>query len=655
MLGKALSLAAAGNAGAETDENFNQTVLLLHGDGTNGAQNNTFLDSSTNTFTITRAGNTTQGTFSPFSAPDGRWSNYLDGTSDYFVLSDYNVNFPSGNAWTVEAWLYPTVIDTTNHSWFSTNNPNTFMSLRNTGEARFYNGSSNFDTSGAGITTNQWVHIAITRETDGTLNIWVNGVSKLASTWTGNFGDASNTVWIGGGAFYNDNWFDGYIANLRISDTARYTAPFTPSTTPFANDGNTVLLTCQSNRFVDNSSNGYAITATGTPKVTLFSPFAPTAAYDPAVNGGSGYFDGSGDYLDLPTYNLNFPAGTAFTIEAWVYLNSLSNTNNLVLAVDNPIVYLTLRSNTDIYWYDNGSNRIASSTGLTTNQWFHIAVCRDSSNNMNIYVNGVSKFSGVIATNIGDASNSVRIGRLVHTTGGDFPGYISNLRISNTARYTTTFTPSTTPFTDDANTDFLFLGQNAGIFDNTGKNNLETVGNAQIDTTTKQFGTGSMEFDGTGDYLVLPANDVFSIGANENFTIEFWIYPQSSVNSIGIMGTSSTTGIYTDSSGYIYLHNGSVYINPNTASYLTLNTWQHIAIVRSGGNTVAFYKDGVASGSYSGAFDTEALNLSGLNIGRRITPSAILFTGFIDDCRITRGVARYTSAFTPPTEAFLDQ
>jgi hypothetical protein len=50
----------------ETDPNFNQTVLLLDGDGTNGGQNNTFLDSSTNNFSITRNGTPTQGTFNPF-------------------------------------------------------------------------------------------------------------------------------------------------------------------------------------------------------------------------------------------------------------------------------------------------------------------------------------------------------------------------------------------------------------------------------------------------------------------------------------------------------------------------------------------------------------------------------------------------------------
>ena len=65
------------------DPFFEQTVLLLHGDGTNGAQNNTFLDSSSNNFTITRNGNTTQGTFTPFSLAAGEWSNFFYGNGDY--------------------------------------------------------------------------------------------------------------------------------------------------------------------------------------------------------------------------------------------------------------------------------------------------------------------------------------------------------------------------------------------------------------------------------------------------------------------------------------------------------------------------------------------------------------------------------------------
>jgi hypothetical protein len=99
--------AAAGNAGEDVDPFFQNTVLLLHGDGTNGAQNNTFLDASTNNFTITRNGNTTQGTFSPFSKPDGRWGNFFDGSGDYLSIADNAALDPVGDDFTIEAWVYP--------------------------------------------------------------------------------------------------------------------------------------------------------------------------------------------------------------------------------------------------------------------------------------------------------------------------------------------------------------------------------------------------------------------------------------------------------------------------------------------------------------------------------------------------------------------
>ena len=101
-----ISMLAACAGGGEKDPDFNQTVLLLHGDGTNGAQNNTFLDSSTNNFTITRNGNTTQGTFSPFSLSDGYWSNFFDGTNDRLTIADNVVLRPGTGNFTIEAWVY---------------------------------------------------------------------------------------------------------------------------------------------------------------------------------------------------------------------------------------------------------------------------------------------------------------------------------------------------------------------------------------------------------------------------------------------------------------------------------------------------------------------------------------------------------------------
>ena len=91
-----------------TDPYYKNTTLLLQADNAaNSAQNNTFLDSSTNAFAITRNGNTTQGTFTPFSQTG--WGNYFDGTSDYLNYGT-NTNTQLGGAtnFTIEAWVYPT-------------------------------------------------------------------------------------------------------------------------------------------------------------------------------------------------------------------------------------------------------------------------------------------------------------------------------------------------------------------------------------------------------------------------------------------------------------------------------------------------------------------------------------------------------------------
>ncbi len=90
---------------AAVDAYFNRVTLLLPGNGTNGAQNNTFLDSSTNNFSITRNGNTTQGTFSPFSQTG--WSNYFDGSSSLSYAANADFNFGTGT-FTVEGWAYIT-------------------------------------------------------------------------------------------------------------------------------------------------------------------------------------------------------------------------------------------------------------------------------------------------------------------------------------------------------------------------------------------------------------------------------------------------------------------------------------------------------------------------------------------------------------------
>ena len=104
-------LGAVSSAAAAADEFFNRVTLLLNTGSTNGAQNNTFLDSSSNNFSITRNGNTTQGTFTPFSQTG--WSDYF---SSSYLQTSSAVIASTTSTFTIEAWVYMTQLPTTGGS-----------------------------------------------------------------------------------------------------------------------------------------------------------------------------------------------------------------------------------------------------------------------------------------------------------------------------------------------------------------------------------------------------------------------------------------------------------------------------------------------------------------------------------------------------------
>jgi hypothetical protein len=668
--------AAAGQRKA--DEDFNQTVLLLHGDGTNGAQNNTFLDGSTNNFTITRNGNTTQGTFSPFSVGAGQWSNYFDGSGDYLTTPSSTTLAVGSGDFTIECWIYMTAKGSFGNYIVDFRTGNTLLLQTSSNNSfEYYNGSTTASAADV-IKLNQWQHICVVRNGAGSNNVkgYVDGVQVFQLTDTTDYGTA-NVVTIGS-RYTGSDYFYGYISNFRIvKGTAVYTSAFTPPTAPLTAITNTSLLTCQSNRFVDNSTNAFAITRNGDVRVTPFSPFAPTAAYSAGTNGGSGYFDGTGDYLTAPN-NAVFDFGSGdFTIEAWVYSTVVSG---------DQIIYFKRASNINygpislIVSAVSGTNRVAfigSTTGsswditftagatpIPTNTWAHIAVVRTGTN-IYAYVNGVrdatvSGVSGALMTN----SDAVSIGAGSTNGQNTFSGLISSFRVvKGTALYTgTTYTVPTAPLTAITNTSLLCNFTNAGIFDNTGKNNLETVGNAQIDTTTKKFGTGSMEFDGTGDWLFIPNTTELGFGTG-NYTIEFWLYLVSSPSSgakytlLDFRPTSSATPhtcYVANVSGTLYMgfYNGSADVT-SSSQPLTTASWFHIAYCRSSG-TLKIFVNGNEAYSASNTIDYQASRP--LNIGASVDSTAReALNGFIDDLRITKGVARYTAAFTPPTKSFPDQ
>jgi hypothetical protein len=169
-------------------------------------------------------------------------------------------------------------------------------------------------TSTTTVTAGTWNHIALVRN-GNTLAQYINGVANGTASVTGvTINDSSQILGIGCVGSYTTSPVTGYISNYRIvKGTAVYTAAFTPSTTPLTAITNTSLLTCQSSRFIDNSTNAFTITINGDTLIRPFQPFTPNSSY---ATYGSTYFDGTGDYLQA---TLPSTLSGMFTIEMWVY------------------------------------------------------------------------------------------------------------------------------------------------------------------------------------------------------------------------------------------------------------------------------------------------------------------------------------------------
>jgi len=644
------------------DPQFNYVTMLLHGDGTNGAQNNTFLDSSSNTFPITRNGNTTQGSFSPYGS---NWSNYFDGTGDRLSIASASaLNIGSADM-TMEFWMlipsafasnYRVVFAKGNNA--SGGNSYAFEGMAS-GELTLWvntDGSSGWNLfNGTTIgtpTVGAWNHVVVCRS-GTTWYSFMNGTRVLNTTGAGTVTASSTAVTIGdfstGGFEYT-----GYVSNLRlVNGTAVYAnaTTCTVPTTPLTAVTNTALLTCQSNRFIDNSASPLTITINGTPSVQRFNPFGASTAYSTATIGGSGYFDGTGDYLSTPNSS-SFAFGTGnFTVEFWYRGTDTGGGFGLTTGGSTGYWQLNLSGST-MYWQNDVgvSNLLSvSASPILNDAWNHVAVVRNSTT-LTIYFNGVSVTSTSDTTNYSGTGGDFQLG--LDSNVNYITGYIADYRIvKGTAVYTANFTPPTAPLTAITNTSLLLSMTNGAIFDNAMMNDLETVGNAQISTSVKKYGTGSLAFDGTGDYLKVNKSIPQNIFGG-NFTIEFWF---------NVDGTSGYKRMFNNApgtapSGYFYIYyNGTDIRMYNvdvgiliTVGTFTANTWTFLAISRSGSTTRVFV-NGTQTYSYSGStfFLSDDLYIGG-------GPDSEYTNGYIDDFRITAGYARYTANFTPPTAALFD-
>ena len=237
--------------------------------------------------------------------------------------------------------------------------------------------------------------------------------------------------------------------------------------------------------FSDNSSNS----ALGTDSSGNSNTFTVTnlTAENPTTLPGVD-FDGTDDYLESAD-DADYSLGTNdFTMECYIFPRTFDNYKALMMK------YTGTRSTSSWFWSLNSSGHIlfylyygssemgivTSGTGMTLNQWNHVACVRDGTT-ARVYINGVQVGTGSISTNsVNDSSTAVRIGE--DSQGFyDLDGIMSNVRLVNgTCLYPdgTTFTVPSTPLTNVTNTKLLCCQSSSSATDATvSPNTLTKSGN----------------------------------------------------------------------------------------------------------------------------------------------------------------------------------
>ena len=549
------------------------------------------------------------------------------------------------------------------------------------------------------LSNNVWYHIAMVR-TGNNLLCFLNGNLESVKIITFNMGPGSygNGFAIGTqSAATPYAFYDGYLTNIRIvKGIAVYNSNFTPPNRPFAilqtanSNGNpSNLINGPQTSFLLNTpnnstylNNGSIYTITGTQATSLITqkaliPAITSTSISPFS--GSVLFNGTTQSLTAPTNTaFGYATGVDFTIEMWIYVTAINGASNMSLIDSRPAstqgLYTTLFINTsgNIVYYTNSANRITSDSTVSINTWYHVALVR-LSGSTTLYLNGTQTGSSYADTNTYVAS-AQQIGASYNATAAlttFFNGYISNLRIVNgVGVYTTTFTPSTTtlPSTQSPR---QFGTPSAGILSKTQtslllkttfdtnflvdySNNSATITNNGTATSSALSpfsgnyailsNPGSVLFNGSTQYLTVPSNAALAFSTGD-YTLEFWVYFTVAPSGIVCLYNTLNNNFFFQYNPGLGFQTGIVGVAATTtfAFTVTANTWYHVAVSRNSSTTQCWVNGNTIGTPQTDSTDygQTGAQVAGLSGGQ-------LLTGYISNLRVVKGVAIYTSAFTPP-------
>jgi len=637
-----------------TIANSRYTTLLAT--ATDTGDNNDITDSSINNHTITVTGDALAGTFSPYR--HGGYSTYFDGAGDYIRYTDASLAEGTDD-FTVEFWVRRDGAQSLNDTIVGHDTTPGWQICFNSDGSTIRWMTNATDASRvlpASLNDQQWHHIVYQRSS-GTLQGFLDGVSLGTASVSTNFTNDKIEIGVNrGGTAY----FTGNVRDVRIiKGTAFYSSsgfdvPTEPLTAVSGTGYSTTLLSCHLPYIADGGANSLSPTVTGNTSTKPIGPY-DYSEYSVTDNGGSIYFDGTDDRLSIANIGLNGD----LTLEGWFYQSvAQSATYRCIISASTygttgePLRIYTYNSICSIWLANTGGPHISGS--FTENTWHHVALVR-SSGTWTLYIDGIS--AGTSTTNgTYDFASTVD-----WTVGGDangtypFTGNVSDIRFTNSAVYSSNFTPPSAPLSSTG-ASLLIKGTDASVIDKAQTNsNIILGGTSGTSTSQIKFAnTVSIYSDGNSGNGSIVRVPLLESTGTQDFTLEFWYYGLvgSAGAYSGVLAGGSSTGAF---KGVQISHdlwwlgsNSSPASIPNSSGKISNNTWQHLAVARSGG-TVYAYKDGVYFGSVTSSMDLDTTEYT--LFSRYANSTSWMTSGFIQDFRLTNGLARYsgTSNFTPPS------
>ena len=527
---------------------------------------------------------------------------------------------------------------------------------------------------------------ALDADTQMSRGTWQGTSVAQKLTVGGTYDQASNTI--------VSPW-SGQLAEVHFIDGTAYDASYFGET----RDGVWVPkevtgLTYGNNGFyLDFAGNDTGVTllldGSSTNDVAGLSTVTPSASgYTTNNTSGAKYID----FQNSGYFNVAFPSALGvsnepFTVETWVYFDAISNDGVFQLyqsgssldgsAVTHNASIAVAVSSSKWTFYDYGANTTNLGTSATGN-WYHVAVVYDGTN-LVFYVDGVA-LRTIARSMPAGGWTSIGIGGY-YTTAYVMDGRLEDFRvIKGYARYSGSFTPPTAALTNtpeylgdfgvDRTTDgtgvtLLLDGSGGGtstITDNSSVGNTVTNVSSGVSNTniTGPYGSSMdvLSFDGTNDRLEFDVSTIMQLSGD--FTIETWMRRANNssrdcvVNYWGVSGDPRFRLEFEKTTDNVTFYDGTSDLN---FSYASTNadindTWFHLAVTRSG-STYEVFIDGTSLGTQTGATTTFTGNASESNkahIGS-LAGSQDYFGGQMADFRITKGYARYSGSFTPPTSA----